>query len=205
MARNRPELKPSSLPPRREMRKALDMRTRSRSASPVACQEMCERADRKAGLEGANEHKLTRTPSLPPAPAPLAAPPGGGTAGQGGGVMSLGVGGVGGREVTVVWGGGVGEGGGEGGGGGTQGGKVGKGGKGVRERKGGKGGEGRGRGGGRERGGGGGAGIFTAEAEGLPAGWEMRKNDKGKTFYIDHNTRTTHWKPPSSITDLQVN
>jgi hypothetical protein len=30
----------------------------------------------------------------------------------------------------------------------------------------------------------------------LPPGWEARKNAKGRIFYIDHNTRTTHWKPP---------
>ena len=37
---------------------------------------------------------------------------------------------------------------------------------------------------------------------------QVRKNAKGKTFYIDHNTRTTHWKPPPpptcSVTALQV-
>ena len=30
----------------------------------------------------------------------------------------------------------------------------------------------------------------------MPPGWEARKNAKGRIFYIDHKTRTTHWKPP---------
>jgi len=32
----------------------------------------------------------------------------------------------------------------------------------------------------------------------LPNGWEQRKDPRsGKVFYIDHNTRTTHWEPPN--------
>lgn len=34
------------------------------------------------------------------------------------------------------------------------------------------------------------AGLNTEE---LPPGWEKRKTYDGKTFYIDHNTRTTSW------------
>jgi len=31
----------------------------------------------------------------------------------------------------------------------------------------------------------------------LPSGWEQRKDPKsGRVFYIDHNTRQTHWEPP---------
>ena len=31
----------------------------------------------------------------------------------------------------------------------------------------------------------------------LPPGWEARRSAKGRIFYLDHNTRTTHWKPPT--------
>ncbi|KAH6880664.1 P-loop containing nucleoside triphosphate hydrolase protein [Thelonectria olida] len=35
------------------------------------------------------------------------------------------------------------------------------------------------------------------DAEGrLPAGWERRKNNSGRTYYVDHNTRTTSWNRP---------
>ena len=32
----------------------------------------------------------------------------------------------------------------------------------------------------------------------LPPGWEERTDQSGRRFYIDHNTRTTHWNPPRS-------
>lgn len=30
----------------------------------------------------------------------------------------------------------------------------------------------------------------------LPAGWEERKHKDGRTFFIDHNTKTTQWEDP---------
>ena len=30
----------------------------------------------------------------------------------------------------------------------------------------------------------------------LPRGWEKKSTPDGKVFYIDHNTKTTHWEPP---------
>jgi len=30
----------------------------------------------------------------------------------------------------------------------------------------------------------------------LPPGWEMRYDPNGIPYYVDHNTRTTHWNPP---------
>mmetsp|Transcript_31501 Transcript_31501/g.49320 ORF Transcript_31501/g.49320 Transcript_31501/m.49320 type:complete len:180 (+) Transcript_31501:999-1538(+) len=30
----------------------------------------------------------------------------------------------------------------------------------------------------------------------LPQGWEQRQTSSGKTFYVDHNTCTTHWSLP---------
>ena len=32
----------------------------------------------------------------------------------------------------------------------------------------------------------------------LPAGWERREDNLGRTYYVDHNTRTTTWNRPST-------
>ncbi|THD00018.1 hypothetical protein EYZ11_000470 [Aspergillus tanneri] len=32
----------------------------------------------------------------------------------------------------------------------------------------------------------------------LPAGWERREDNLGRTYYVDHNTRTTTWTRPSA-------
>ena len=32
----------------------------------------------------------------------------------------------------------------------------------------------------------------------LPAGWERREDNLGRTYYVDHNTRTTTWSRPST-------
>ncbi|KAM0424599.1 hypothetical protein ACHAPT_010125 [Fusarium lateritium] len=32
----------------------------------------------------------------------------------------------------------------------------------------------------------------------LPAGWERREDNLGRTYYVDHNTRTTSWNRPTS-------
>lgn len=40
----------------------------------------------------------------------------------------------------------------------------------------------------------------------LPAGWERREDNLGRTYYVDHNTRTTSWnRPTASGTDAQNN
>lgn len=41
--------------------------------------------------------------------------------------------------------------------------------------------------------------------ETLPAGWEMRKDNFGRTYYVDHKTRSTSWSSPSATgaTDTQ--
>ena len=31
----------------------------------------------------------------------------------------------------------------------------------------------------------------------LPRGWEIRETSDGRFYYVDHNTKTTHWKLPS--------
>lgn len=35
--------------------------------------------------------------------------------------------------------------------------------------------------------------------EPLPAGWEQRKDPHGRTYYVDHNTRTTTWERPQPL------
>ena len=32
----------------------------------------------------------------------------------------------------------------------------------------------------------------------LPPNWEVKLNPEGKPYYVDHNTRTTHWAPPEA-------
>lgn len=32
----------------------------------------------------------------------------------------------------------------------------------------------------------------------LPPGWEMRRDARGRVYYVDHNTRTTTWQRPNS-------
>ncbi|XP_063780114.1 NEDD4-like E3 ubiquitin-protein ligase WWP1 [Pseudophryne corroboree] len=39
--------------------------------------------------------------------------------------------------------------------------------------------------------------INTAEP--LPPGWEQRKDPHGRTYYVDHNTRTTTWERPQPL------
>lgn len=38
----------------------------------------------------------------------------------------------------------------------------------------------------------------------LPPGWERRTDNFGRTYYVDHNTRTTTWKRPTLDTDHQA-
>ena len=33
----------------------------------------------------------------------------------------------------------------------------------------------------------------------LPQGWEEKVDDQGRRFYVDHNTKTTHWEIPASL------
>src|SRR6201996_2833173 len=50
-------------------------------------------------------------------------------------------------------------------------------------------------------GGGGRSGGFSSfeDSQGrLPAGWERREDNLGRTYYVDHNTRTTTWTRPSN-------
>lgn len=31
----------------------------------------------------------------------------------------------------------------------------------------------------------------------LPPGWELRRDTRGRVYYVDHNTRTTTWQRPN--------
>ncbi|KAL0163148.1 hypothetical protein M9458_042544, partial [Cirrhinus mrigala] len=33
----------------------------------------------------------------------------------------------------------------------------------------------------------------------LPPGWEEKVDNLGRTYYVNHNNRTTQWKRPSSV------
>ena len=39
--------------------------------------------------------------------------------------------------------------------------------------------------------------TFEDQQGRLPAGWERRVDNLGRTYYVDHNTRTTTWTRPS--------
>ncbi|OCT76956.1 NEDD4-like E3 ubiquitin-protein ligase WWP1 isoform X1 [Xenopus laevis] len=39
----------------------------------------------------------------------------------------------------------------------------------------------------------------SSAAEPLPPGWEQRKDPHGRTYYVDHNTRTTTWERPQPL------
>uniref|UniRef100_A0A8D1T7E5 E3 ubiquitin-protein ligase n=1 Tax=Sus scrofa TaxID=9823 RepID=A0A8D1T7E5_PIG len=39
----------------------------------------------------------------------------------------------------------------------------------------------------------------SANTETLPSGWEQRKDPHGRTYYVDHNTRTTTWERPQPL------
>ncbi|XP_044029468.1 E3 ubiquitin-protein ligase NEDD4-like isoform X4 [Siniperca chuatsi] len=40
------------------------------------------------------------------------------------------------------------------------------------------------------------ANAYTLTTPGLPPGWEERKDGKGRTYYVNHNSRTTTWTRP---------
>uniref|UniRef100_A0A452HG31 E3 ubiquitin-protein ligase n=1 Tax=Gopherus agassizii TaxID=38772 RepID=A0A452HG31_9SAUR len=38
--------------------------------------------------------------------------------------------------------------------------------------------------------------VLLSASSGLPPGWEERQDEKGRSYYIDHNSRTTTWVKP---------
>jgi E3 ubiquitin-protein ligase NEDD4 len=50
-------------------------------------------------------------------------------------------------------------------------------------------------------------GAFSSfeDAQGrLPAGWERREDNLGRTYYVDHNTRTTSWQRPTGAGNAEA-
>lgn len=43
----------------------------------------------------------------------------------------------------------------------------------------------------------------TAALPPLPPGWEARVDSNGRTYYVDHNTRSTTWHRPMYVVALQ--
>jgi hypothetical protein len=42
-------------------------------------------------------------------------------------------------------------------------------------------------------------------SQGMPSGWEKRLDSTtGRFYYVDHNSKTTHWNPPTSWLDYQA-
>jgi E3 ubiquitin-protein ligase NEDD4 len=41
--------------------------------------------------------------------------------------------------------------------------------------------------------------TFEDQQGRLPPGWERRVDNLGRTYYVDHNTRTTTWTRPSYV------
>lgn len=39
--------------------------------------------------------------------------------------------------------------------------------------------------------------IFDSQSEPLPPGWEERQDANGRTYYLNHQERTTQWIRPS--------
>ncbi|XP_068954206.1 E3 ubiquitin-protein ligase NEDD4 isoform X1 [Petaurus breviceps papuanus] len=49
--------------------------------------------------------------------------------------------------------------------------------------------------------------VFLPTSSGLPPGWEEKQDDKGRSYYIDHNSRTTTWMKPvtqATIENIQI-
>jgi len=38
----------------------------------------------------------------------------------------------------------------------------------------------------------------------LPDGWEPRVTKEGRKFYVDHNTKSTHWELPKTLVKKQT-
>ncbi|XP_072258448.1 E3 ubiquitin-protein ligase NEDD4 isoform X4 [Pyxicephalus adspersus] len=46
--------------------------------------------------------------------------------------------------------------------------------------------------------------ILLPTSSGLPPGWEEKQDEKGRTYYIDHNTRTTTWERPTVQAPMEM-
>ncbi|KAH9599425.1 WW domain [Trypanosoma melophagium] len=41
--------------------------------------------------------------------------------------------------------------------------------------------------------------YFAVNQPVLPSGWQMAYTATGQPYYMDHNTKTTHWNPPETV------
>ncbi|XP_065268663.1 E3 ubiquitin-protein ligase NEDD4 isoform X2 [Emys orbicularis] len=46
--------------------------------------------------------------------------------------------------------------------------------------------------------------VLLPTSSGLPPGWEERQDEKGRSYYIDHNSRTTTWVKPVVQTTIET-
>ena len=46
--------------------------------------------------------------------------------------------------------------------------------------------------------------LTLTQIEGLPPGWELKLSPDGAAFYVDHNTKTTHWHLPMAAADQKL-
>ncbi|KAJ7311328.1 hypothetical protein JRQ81_006944 [Phrynocephalus forsythii] len=46
--------------------------------------------------------------------------------------------------------------------------------------------------------------VLLPTSSGLPPGWEVRKDEKGRLYYIDHHSQTTTWKKPAGQVGAEV-
>uniref|UniRef100_A0A8C5PAT7 E3 ubiquitin-protein ligase NEDD4 n=1 Tax=Leptobrachium leishanense TaxID=445787 RepID=A0A8C5PAT7_9ANUR len=46
--------------------------------------------------------------------------------------------------------------------------------------------------------------VLLPTSSGLPPGWEEKRDDKGRSYYIDHNNRTTTWEKPASPGPMEI-
>ncbi|XP_074925695.1 E3 ubiquitin-protein ligase NEDD4 isoform X3 [Chelonoidis abingdonii] len=46
--------------------------------------------------------------------------------------------------------------------------------------------------------------VLLSTSSGLPPGWEERQDEKGRSYYIDHNSRTTTWVKPVVQTTIET-
>lgn len=39
--------------------------------------------------------------------------------------------------------------------------------------------------------------VLLPTSSGLPPGWEEKQDERGRSYYVDHNSRTTTWAKPT--------
>uniref|UniRef100_A0A8C5ZP71 E3 ubiquitin-protein ligase n=1 Tax=Marmota marmota marmota TaxID=9994 RepID=A0A8C5ZP71_MARMA len=46
--------------------------------------------------------------------------------------------------------------------------------------------------------------VLLPTSSGLPPGWEEKQDERGRSYYVDHNSRTTTWTKPSAQEDPRL-